>query len=137
MTDDPQGRCTRRSYLKRHLAVVGTLAFAGTGGLISACTKGGGEAEGGGGAGEADQALSDLSCTDTSGLSQTELTTRKNSQYVDRSEVEGKKCNNCNFWQPPQTTGSCGGCQVVKGPIHPWGYCNLWAEKQGGGAAAG
>ena len=23
----------------------------------------------------------------------------------------------------------CGGCTLVKGPIHPQGYCNSWAAK--------
>ncbi|MEM9070933.1 MAG: high-potential iron-sulfur protein [Myxococcota bacterium] len=71
-----------------------------------------------------------LTCTDTSGLTPPEQATRSNLGYVDHSpHGTAKQCVNCNFYQPA-AANACGGCTLVKGPIHPEGYCNSWAAKQ-------
>lgn len=71
-----------------------------------------------------------LTCTDTSALTPPEQATRSNLGYVDTSpHGTAKNCTNCNFFQPAGEN-QCGGCTLVKGPIHPSGYCNSWAEKQ-------
>lgn len=67
-----------------------------------------------------------LTCTDTSGLTPGEIGMRTSQEYVDASPNAEEVCSNCNFWQPA-AAGACGGCQVVKGPIHPQRYCKLWA----------
>lgn len=69
------------------------------------------------------------SCQDVGALSDADKTTRSALQYVDRGTLAGKECDKCNFWQPPKDPAQCGGCQLVKGPIHPKGYCTAFAPK--------
>ena len=76
-----------------------------------------------GGKGEPD------SCSDVAGLSEPEKMGRSALQYVDSSPQADKHCRDCNLFQPPPEPSQCGGCQVVKGPIHPNGYCTAWAKK--------
>lgn len=71
----------------------------------------------------------ELACTDTAGLSADEVTARATLKYVDRSADPAKICSGCQQYKAPQMTGACGGCVVVKGPIHPDGGCNVWAKK--------
>ncbi len=73
-----------------------------------------------------------LTCTDTTGLSPAEVEQRESAEYTDESPHERKKCDNCNWYKVASPQGSCGGCTLLKGPIHPKGYCTLWAEKQSG-----
>lgn len=114
MNDEMQ---SRRGFFK-DVAILGAAA-AGSAWALSAC-KGGGE-EGG-------EAAAGLDCTDTSGLTEQEITTRMNSKYVDETPIAGKVCDNCIQWEPPKEEGTCGGCKVIAGPVHPKGYCNLWAK---------
>ena len=55
---------------------------------------------------------------------------RNSLQYVDNSPYPEKLCKNCEFWQP-EGAAECGGCQLIKGPIHPMGYCTSWVAMQG------
>jgi hypothetical protein len=71
------------------------------------------------------------SCEDTSQLSDPEKTARSALQYVDRSPHPDKKCRGCEHYVPPPMETQCGGCKVVKGPIHPEGYCTSWKKKEG------
>ena len=106
MSDAKMGR---RDAARRALVVLGAAAIA-----PSALVGCGGEEEG------------ELSCTDTSGLSPAEIQTRESQNYTDQSPEENK-CSTCRFFQAPQAENTCGGCQVIAGPIHPDGYCNLFA----------
>jgi len=72
------------------------------------------------------------SCQDVGALSEAEKTGRSALQYTDKSPQGDKRCDNCNFWQPPSDPAQCGGCQLVKGPIHPKGYCTAYAAKAAG-----
>ena len=103
---------TRRIFLQRSGgAVVATTALSVLG---IAC--GGGEEAG-------------LTCDDVSGLTPAELSARESNGYVANSpHGAAKQCINCNFGQN-LTESSCGTCTVIKGAIHPEGYCNLWAAK--------
>lgn len=101
----------RRDAARRMLMVVGAAAVAPV--ALSAC----GEEEPAG-----------LSCTDTAGLTPQELTTRQSQAYTDQSPHADKTCDNCNFYTAGQPN-QCGSCTVIAGPIHPDGYCNLWAAK--------
>jgi len=65
-------------------------------------------------------------CDDLSGLTEQEIAMREQLQYVAQSEKEGQVCTNCRFWQPAEQEGTCGGCQLIKGPIHPNGWCASW-----------
>lgn len=98
---------SRREALKR--AGV-SLVVIGTGGAMIGC-------------GSSETALT---CTDTNGLTPAETGMRTSQEYVDTSANAEQNCANCNFWQPA-AADACGGCQVIKGPIHPQGYCKLWA----------
>ena len=69
-----------------------------------------------------------LSCTDVSGLSEPELKARNETfAYVDKSPNPEQRCSNCTFFQPAGE-GQCGGCKLVKGPIHPEGWCKSWSN---------
>jgi len=105
----------RRGVMKRALTVLGAAAVAPT--LLSAC---GGEEESSGGGG--------LSCDDTSGLEPAAVSMRQSQNYVDASPNADQNCANCNFYTAGQA-GQCGSCSVVQGPIHPDGYCDLWAAQ--------
>ena len=65
-------------------------------------------------------------CSDLSGLTADERATRTTFQYKEVSDDPAKVCTNCNFWQAPAAGQSCGGCTLVKGPIHPGGGCISW-----------
>jgi hypothetical protein len=107
------GKMGRRDAARRALVVLGAAALA-----PSALVGCGGEEEGG-----------ELTCTDTSGLNPAQVQTRQGQNYTDSSPNEGQSCSNCRFYQAPSQAGSCGTCQVIAGPIHPEGYCNLYAAQ--------
>ena len=69
-----------------------------------------------------------LVCGDTSGLSPAEIELRGTLAYNDLSPEPAKQCTNCLQFEPPRGSG-CGGCKVLKGPIHPNGYCRSWVTK--------
>jgi hypothetical protein len=69
-----------------------------------------------------------FTCTDTSGLSDTDKQQRVTLAYTDTSADPNKLCKDCVQWLPPQGSG-CGACKVMKGPVHPEGTCNLFAKK--------
>lgn len=103
----------RREMIKRGLML--TVVSATGAAALSAC---GGEEK------------KSLSCMDTSGLSPQEVTMRQAQKYVDASPHGVQKdCENCNFYDVAPAPDTCGGCKVIKGPIHPKGFCNLWAAK--------
>jgi hypothetical protein len=68
-----------------------------------------------------------LRCDDVSGLSATDADFRRGQGYVERSTRPGRSCETCNFY----TTGAaaCGECTLIRGPINPAGYCNLWVQR--------
>jgi hypothetical protein len=101
----------RRDLLRSALALP---VVAAAGPLLQACGGGGDE----------------LTCTDTAGLDPAAVQMRTSLAYVDRSPHGAtKNCTNCNFYQAA-AAGQCGGCTLIRGPIHPEGYCNSWAAKQ-------
>ncbi len=69
-----------------------------------------------------------LSCVDTSGLSSDEAAMRKTLEYVDQTPTPPKQCDGCQLFKPAAPE-SCGACTVLKGPIHPKGYCKSWVQK--------
>jgi hypothetical protein len=98
---------SRREFLKQS----GGLALLGLGAsFLQAC---GGKAE---------------PCSDLSGLSEADKQTRVTFAYRAETLIPAKRCDNCNFWQPPAAGQDCGGCTLVKGPITAAGYCNSWVE---------
>ncbi|HSN83523.1 MAG TPA: high-potential iron-sulfur protein [Polyangiales bacterium] len=68
-------------------------------------------------------------CDDVSGLSNEDAKLREALEYQDRSpHGEKKNCSNCAFFRPAEAD-ECGACTLIRGPIHPLGYCNSWAAK--------
>lgn len=100
-------RIPRREALRR-LALYSAAATAP--GWLTACSK-------------------KLTCTDVTGLSPEDVRMRNEvAAYVDQAPDPSKKCNNClQFVAGAQN--ACGTCKVVKGPIHPEGWCKLFVAK--------
>lgn len=68
-------------------------------------------------------------CSDLTGLAEADLNIRKTFEYAAKSPVPEKVCDNCQFWVVPEAGAQCGGCQIIKGPINPKGYCKQWVAK--------
>lgn len=68
------------------------------------------------------------SCNDVSQLDQLDRQNRLRLAYTDTSPKAGRYCLNCSLWRP-KGAGECGRCTVVRGPIHPRGYCRSWAPQ--------
>ncbi len=114
-------KLTRRDFVNNSATAAAGLAVFGT---LAACDKQGGEE-----AAPAKAEPKELDCTDVSALSEAEKKTRESLGYVDKSPHPAKLCANCNLFQA--SGEGCGGCTVIKGPIHPNGYCNSWIQKTG------
>ena len=118
---------TRRDFLAR-FSGLGAVAL-GSSALLSAC--GGGESQPAA-EGEAATAAADA-CGDLTGLTDAEIQMRTSLQYVAETPDPAKRCDNCALWVVPEGGSACGGCQLIKGPIAPAGYCMSWAEMQATG----
>lgn len=72
-----------------------------------------------------------FTCTDISALAPAETAVRTALGYVEPSPEPGKDCAGCLQFTPSPTdaTSACGGCKLMKGPIHPKGYCKGFAAK--------
>jgi hypothetical protein len=70
-----------------------------------------------------------FTCTDTTGLSPGDIQIRTSLQYVDSSTQPGKMCTGCQQFVAPAAAGTCGTCKVLKGPVHPNGYCKSFVAK--------
>jgi len=89
-------------------------ALVGTAGLLPAWLLGCGKKE--------------LSCMDTAGLAAPDVAMRTTLGYVDKSPEANKNCAGCALYNPG-AADACGSCKVLKGPIHPQGYCKSYAPK--------
>lgn len=69
------------------------------------------------------------SCQDVSALSDADKAGRSALSYTDRAPEKERRCDLCTYWQPPKDAAECGGCQLVKGPIHPHGFCTAFSAK--------
>ena len=67
-------------------------------------------------------------CADLSKLTPEEKQTRKDFQYAAKSKFPDKLCTNCELWLAPEQGQTCGGCEIMEGPIHPNGYCTAWVK---------
>lgn len=127
MSDNDQ--ITRKNFLK-HLSIAG-VASLGASSLLTACGGGNGNQESSSQSqsGSGDQAASDDPCSDVSDLTEQEKKTRDQFDYVAETPNPEKRCDNCALWVEPEGDSPCGGCTLVKGPIHPAGYCTAWAPQ--------
>ncbi len=115
----------RRDFLKRFSAASAVGIGAST--VLAAC--GGGEsAEPAASAPAAAPAAS--GCMDTSGLTEQEVGMRNSLAYVDVTPDAAKNCLNCSLYLAASAGAACGGCNLLKGPIAPNGYCISWAPAQ-------
>ncbi|MGB8329255.1 MAG: high-potential iron-sulfur protein [Polyangiales bacterium] len=104
----------RNSHLSRRELLGHTVCLAAIGSapiLLNACTK------------------PEFHCEDLTGLSEADMELRSALEYRDVSpHGEEKSCSSCAFYKA-RKENECGQCTLVKGPIHPGGYCNSWAAK--------
>jgi hypothetical protein len=98
----PSSPVTRRHLLL--VAPAAALAFA------AACKKG-----------------QPASCGDTSGLAEADVTARNSLGYADRAMDAAQLCVKCRQYVPAPSSGACGTCKIMKGPIHPNGTCRAFA----------
>lgn len=76
------------------------------------------------------------SCCDPAALSDEDRQQRGALGYVESSPVPGQDCAGCHQFiaapspgPPRPLDGACGGCRLLKGPIHPRGYCRVFAAR--------
>jgi hypothetical protein len=77
-----------------------------------------------GGCGKSDP----VSCASEEGLAPPEKEQRASMAYVDVSPDRTRACEDCQQWVPAEEDGACGGCKVMKGPIHPKGSCKVFTR---------
>ena|SRR5579883_1135501 len=102
---------TRRDILRK--SVLLGVAAAGAGALAAACKD----------------TPKEIHCDDTTGIAPTDVETRKTLAYIDRTPDPNKMCQNCQQFVAPPSATQCGTCKVLKGNVHPNGYCKSWAAK--------
>ena len=69
------------------------------------------------------------SCVDVAGLAEEEVKARTALGYADRATDPTRACKGCNQWIAATTSGACGGCKLMKGPIHPDGSCKAFTPR--------
>ncbi len=67
-----------------------------------------------------------IACIDTSGLTPEDIEPRKTLAYADTAADPAKTCASCKQYLAPPKAGDCGTCKLVKGPIHPRGFCKAF-----------
>jgi hypothetical protein len=70
-----------------------------------------------------------FTCLDTTGLSVEQILPRNTLQYTEPSPNPDKTCSGCAQFVPGPTEDQCGACKVLKGPVHPGGYCKSFVAK--------
>jgi hypothetical protein len=60
-------------------------------------------------------------------LTPDELKVRATLAYVDNTPDPSKPCIKCTQYIPAPAADQCGGCKLMKGPVHPKGFCNAFA----------
>jgi hypothetical protein len=71
------------------------------------------------------------SCVDPDLLTTSQASLRASFHFTERSpHGADKECAGCRFFRAA-TAGDddCGSCQILKGPVHPRGYCDSWAAR--------
>jgi hypothetical protein len=112
---------SRRLFLKQ-VATIGAAGLVGPG-LLEACSSGNAAERV-----ESERAVSGK-CEGSADLSAADIVARRAIKYVDDSPQTDKICANCRFFKQPAAGATCGGCEIVKGPIAADGYCNTWVAQ--------
>ncbi len=63
------------------------------------------------------------------GLTPADLAARHKLAYTDTSSDPIKTCTTCQQFVPPASDDRCGRCKVLKGEIHPLGYCKGYTPR--------
>lgn len=71
----------------------------------------------------------EFSCWDTGALPEADVQARRAVEYLDRAVDATRRCDICQHWQPAERDDECGGCAVVRGPIHPLGTCRVFTKR--------
>jgi hypothetical protein len=69
------------------------------------------------------------SCMETTGLQPDEIQARKTLDYRDATPFPDKTCERCQQFVAAREDGACATCKVLRGPVHPYGYCKSFAAK--------
>jgi hypothetical protein len=107
---------SRKDFLFK--GIVTGAAAAGAGMILAQCKKE-----------EKKPDAAAASCNDTTGLSPEDIQQRTNLQYVDKTADAAKRCDGCALYIAAAAGAACGGCNLIKGPIAPAGYCTSWVPK--------
>jgi hypothetical protein len=67
-------------------------------------------------------------CDDVSSLNPADKKLRESQDYEDHTSHADQTCLGCTQYVAG-AEGQCGTCKVIKGPIHPKGWCKLWVKK--------
>ena len=70
----------------------------------------------------------EFTCLPDAKLPEAEFKARNAVEYVERAADATRRCDACQHWQPGADDG-CGGCAVLRGPIHPLGTCRIFAQR--------
>ena len=101
----------RKDFLKKLPLLC--VAFAGSGLLLKSCGQ---------------STTDEDPCSDLSKLSADEKQTRNDFRYISKSQFPDQLCSNCELWIAPEEGKTCGGCEIMEGPINPNGYCSAWVK---------
>lgn len=70
----------------------------------------------------------EFSCLEPDQLPEPDFKARQAVGYVERAADAARRCDACQHWQPAEDD-SCGGCAVLRGPIHPLGTCRVFTQR--------
>jgi hypothetical protein len=115
---------SRRSFLKRMAGISAAGLFLP--GLLAACRN---EKTATASSGATAAGVAGESCAESEAIPLTAVATRRAVAYVDLSPHAERSCDNCRFFKQPAAGASCGGCEIVGGPIAPAGYCTAWVAQ--------
>jgi hypothetical protein len=69
----------------------------------------------------------EFACTQTQGLTPEQVQARTAAGYEEPASDSSRVCNLCQQWEE-RGSNQCGGCKLMRGPIHPQGTCRLFVS---------
>ncbi len=70
-----------------------------------------------------------LNCKTKAAIDPAAAQMRRTLQYAEKSNVPGKRCDNCAQFEAGKYK-ECGGCKLFGGAVNPQGHCLSWAAKK-------
>jgi hypothetical protein len=70
----------------------------------------------------------EFSCNDVTGLQPADVEARKSLEYKDLADKLELACSNCAQFVAPAGS-NCATCRIMRGPVHPDGWCKVFAPK--------